>query len=75
MLRHLMHQRKTIVLVTHHIHEIPPEVSRGVLLKQSVIVADGKKPNILTAENLSAVFDMPLEMVRVRVLYQVMPGK
>jgi len=73
--RHLIHQKKTIVLVTHHIHEIPPEVSRIVLLKQGVVIADGMKPDVLTAANLSVLFEMPLEVVQVNGFYQVMPGK
>jgi iron complex transport system ATP-binding protein len=74
-LRHLIQQKKTIVLVTHHIHEIPPEVSRVVLLKQGVIIADGMKPDVLTAAHLSALFETPLEVVQVNGFYQVMPGK
>jgi len=73
--RNLMHQGKTIVLVTHHIHEIPPEVSRVVLLKQGRIIADGQKPDILTAANLSVLFETPLEVVQANGFYQVMPGK
>lgn len=73
--RHLIHQKKTIVLVTHHIHEIPPEVSRVVLLKQGVVIADGMKPDVLTAAHLSALFETPLEVVQVNGFYQVMPGK
>jgi iron complex transport system ATP-binding protein len=73
--RHLIHQKKTIVLVTHHIHEIPPEVSRVVLLKQSVVTADGMKPDVLTAANLSALFETPLEVVQVNGFYQAMSGR
>ena len=74
-LRHLIYQKKTIVLVTHHIHEIPPEVSRVVLLKQGVVLADGMKADILTAANLTALFGTPLEVVQVNGFFQVMPGK
>ncbi len=73
--RALIHQRKTIVLVTHHIHEIPPEVSRVVLLKQGAVIADDMKPDILTAANLSALFETPLEVVQVNGFYQVLPGR
>jgi iron complex transport system ATP-binding protein len=73
--RGLIHQRKTIVLVTHHIHEIPPEVSRVILLKQGVVIADGLKPEVLTATHLSALFETPLEVVQVNGFYQVMPGR
>jgi iron complex transport system ATP-binding protein len=73
--RSLIHHGKTIVLVTHHIHEIPPEISRVVLLKQGAIIADGKKPDILTAANLSVLFETPLEVVQANGFYQVMPGR
>ena len=72
--RSLIHRGKTIVLVTHHIHEIPPEVSRVVLLKQGSIIADGKKADILTAANLSRLFDTSLDVVQANGFYQVMPG-
>ncbi len=74
-IRSLMRQGKTIVLVTHHIHEIPPEVSRVVLLKHGTVIADGKKADILTAANLTVLFETPLEVVQVNGFYQVMPGK
>lgn len=73
--RNLIHQGKTIVLVTHHIQEIPPEISRVVLLKQGSIIADGKKPDILTAAHLSVLFETPLQVVQANGFYQVMPGR
>lgn len=73
--RNLIHQGKTIVLVTHHIQEIPPEISRVVLLKQGSIIADGKKPDILTAAHLSVLFETPLQVVQANGFYQVMPSR
>ena len=52
-----MRKGKTLLLVTHHIHEIPPEVERVVLLKQEKIREDGEKRAILTESNLSQLFD------------------
>jgi iron complex transport system ATP-binding protein len=75
LVRSLIHHGKTIVLVTHHIHEIPPEVSRVVLLKQGAIMADGAKSDLLTSANLSALFETPLEVVQANGFYQVMPGR
>ena len=72
--RGLMQSGKTVVLVTHHIHEIPPEISRVLLLKSGKIVADGGKDDILTRGNLSDLFDVPVELVRVNGFYQAMPG-
>lgn len=73
--RDLMRAGKTVVLVTHHIHEIPPEISRVVLLKAGQVVADGQKSDILTSPNLTSLFDIPVELVRLNGFYQVIPGK
>ena len=73
--RALMQAGKTMVLVTHHIHEIPPEISRVVLLKAGQVLADGPKEAILTSENLSGLFDIPLELVKMNGFYQVVPAK
>jgi iron complex transport system ATP-binding protein len=73
-IRGLMQAGKTIVLVTHHIHEIPPEVSRVVLLKEGHIVADGEKSDICTDANLSMLFDTSVHLVEHNGYYQAMPG-
>jgi iron complex transport system ATP-binding protein len=72
--RGLMRDGKTVVLVTHHIHEIPPEVSRVVLLKDGEVLADGEKPEILTDKNLSLLFDTPVELVHSNGFYQAVPS-
>jgi iron complex transport system ATP-binding protein len=72
--RGLMRSGKTVILVTHHIHEIPPEVSRVVLLKAGAVIADGDKSTILTSARLSQLFDTPIELVRANGFYQAMPG-
>src|ERR1700736_5362792 len=45
-----------ILLVTHHVSEIIPEIARVVLLCEGRILADGRKSSILTAEHLSNLF-------------------
>lgn len=72
--RGLMQEGKTLILVTHHIHEIPPEVSRVVLLKDGQVVADGEKSTILTDNQLSTLFDTPIKLVQANGFYQAMPG-
>jgi iron complex transport system ATP-binding protein len=74
-IRGLLQAGKTIVLVTHHLHEIPPEISRVVLLKNGQVMADGQKSDILTSRNLTALFDISVELVRLNEFYQVIPGK
>ncbi|RME49294.1 MAG: ATP-binding cassette domain-containing protein [Chloroflexi bacterium] len=75
LVRRLMREGKTVVLTTHRIHEIPPEVSRVILLKSGKIIADGAKSEIFTSENLSRLFDTPVELVYLNGFYQVMPGR
>ncbi len=72
--RGLMREGKTIILVTHHIHEIPPEISRVVLLKDGEVVSDGEKPEVLTAKNLTHLFDTPIALVHINGFYQAMPA-
>jgi iron complex transport system ATP-binding protein len=72
--RGLINSGKTVVLVTHHIHEIPPEVSRVVLLKAGNVMADGNKSDVLTGDNLTSLFDVPVEVVQINGFYQAMPG-
>ena len=51
-----------IVLVTHHLNDIIPEIDRVVLMREGRIVADGKKSEVLTAHGLSELFGLPLEL-------------
>jgi iron complex transport system ATP-binding protein len=48
------------VLVSHHVEEIPPGFTHGLLLRQGKVVASGPVPEVMTAEILSETFAMPL---------------
>lgn len=50
----------TLLLVTHRIEAIIPEISRCVLLRQEEIVGDGSAADLLQAGPLSALFETPL---------------
>ncbi len=52
------------VLVTHHVEEIPVGITHALLLKGGRLVAAGPVDATLTAENLSATFDLPLSLSR-----------
>ncbi|MEZ5092696.1 ABC transporter ATP-binding protein [Nocardioides sp.] len=52
------------VLVSHHVEEIPPGFSHALLLREGRVVAAGLLDHVLTAENLSATFGMPLLLTR-----------
>ena len=53
-----------ILLVTHHVSEIIPEIERVVLLGEGRIVADGPKQDMLTSERLSALFAADIQIAR-----------
>jgi iron complex transport system ATP-binding protein len=72
--RSYMRKGKTILLVTHHIHEIPPEIRRVVLLKKGTILQDGDKNTVLSEQNLSHLFDCPVKLVCANGWYQVLPA-
>ncbi len=50
------------VLVSHHVEEIPPGFTHGLLLRRGRIVAAGPVADVLTDDTLSATFDLPLEV-------------
>ena len=53
-----------ILLVTHHVSEIIPEIERVVLLREGKILMDGKKSDVLTAGNLAALFGASVRLVQ-----------
>ena len=57
------------VLVTHHVEEIPPGYSHGLLLREGTVVAAGLLDDVLTDENLSTTFGLPLAVQRRRGRY------
>jgi iron complex transport system ATP-binding protein len=61
----------TIVLVTHYVDEIIPEIDRVVLLKRGRIVADGPKLDVLAASALSDAFEAPLAVESADGYYYV----
>ena len=51
-----------ILLVTHHVSEIIPEIGRVILLRDGQILADGSKSAVLTEEHLSKLFGVPIRL-------------
>jgi iron complex transport system ATP-binding protein len=59
-IRHVARQGTTILLVTHRLEEIVPEIAEVVLLKRGKVVAAGPKVVTLTPAHLSDVFETPI---------------
>ncbi|MCG3113733.1 MAG: ATP-binding cassette domain-containing protein [Candidatus Manganitrophus sp. SB1] len=75
LVRDLIRRGKTILLVTHHLHEIPPEVERVILLKEGKVIADGKKGELLTGERMTELFDTPVRLAQANGWYQALPAR
>ncbi len=66
---------KSIVLVTHLLNEIPPDIQRLILLREGRIVADGPKEEVLTEENLRQTYATEVRIARVDGYYLAYPPK
>ncbi|MDR0822949.1 MAG: ATP-binding cassette domain-containing protein [Endomicrobium sp.] len=60
-----------IILVTHFISDIIPEITRFILLKDGQIFADGKRKEVFTSKNLSSLFNMQVELIEKDGLAQI----
>lgn len=74
-LRQLAHNGSNIVIATHHLNEIPPEVDRIVLLQSGRIAADGPKKVVLTGECLSEVYRTHVRVAEIDGYYLAYPGR
>jgi iron complex transport system ATP-binding protein len=73
-IRRLAQDGTTLIIVTHHIDEIIPEIKRVVLLREGRIAFDGPVDAALTSERLSTVFGGPVVVKQSGGYYHVQPG-
>jgi iron complex transport system ATP-binding protein len=62
-LRKLAQEGIGIVMVTHHLSDLIPEIDRVVLMDRGRIVADGSTREILNESRLSKLFGRPLQLI------------
>jgi iron complex transport system ATP-binding protein len=62
LLRRLAQQGTGILLITHHIADIPPEIDRVLMMREGRIIADGAKAELLTAAKLSELFQTEVQL-------------
>jgi iron complex transport system ATP-binding protein len=74
-IRQFMQEGGTVILVTHHIHEIPPEIDRVILMKDGRIQDEGPKREVLNEQSLSALFGTPVELLIRHGWFQVVPAQ
>jgi iron complex transport system ATP-binding protein len=63
-MRSLANSGTAIILVTHELADIVPEIGRVVLMDRGRVVADGPKDEILQVDRLAALFGVSVEMAR-----------
>jgi iron complex transport system ATP-binding protein len=73
-LRKLARAGKSLLLVTHHISDLIPEIERVILFKDGRIVADGPKRRVLTSPALSKLFGAKLRVLRRDGNYDLVAG-
>jgi iron complex transport system ATP-binding protein len=73
-LQNLARHGKTIILVTHRVEEIFPEIDRVILLQQGRILYDGSKREVLTSKHLSSLFGAPITVRQNHGYYQAVSG-
>jgi iron complex transport system ATP-binding protein len=72
--RQIARDGTTLVLITHHIDEIIPEIERVILLREGRLAAAGAKRSVLTAERLSGLFGSPIAIEENDGYYYARPG-
>jgi len=70
-MRALANSRIGIILVTHELPDIVPEIERVVLMSNGRIVADGRKEEVLQAETLSRLFGVKVKLARRGGYYRI----
>ncbi len=63
-LRRLARAGTGILMVTHYLPDILPEIQRVILLRKGRIFADGPKSELLTSRHLTELFGTPVELAR-----------
>ena len=66
---HYATKGRTVIMVTHELSEIIPEVSRVILMKSGRIVFDGEKAKALQEDLLSDVYGRKIEVVERNGIY------
>jgi iron complex transport system ATP-binding protein len=73
--RTLSSEGHNIIIVTHHLNEIPPEVDRVILLRNGRVAADGPKDEVLTDDLLSDVYETRVRVAKIDGHYLAYPGE
>ncbi len=73
-LRDLCRKGTTLLVITHRIDTILPEMGRILFMKHGRVSADGTPEHLLQDHRLSALFNTPLRVLEHKGFRQVLPG-
>jgi iron complex transport system ATP-binding protein len=62
----------SLIMVTHHLPDIIPEIKRVVLIRDGRVFCDGPKDQVLRPEALSGLFGVPVEVIERHGYYHVL---
>jgi iron complex transport system ATP-binding protein len=64
----------SIILVTHNLSDIIPEIKRVILMKDGKFCNDGPKESVLTPENMTKLFEASVEIKKKEGYYYALRG-
>jgi iron complex transport system ATP-binding protein len=70
-LQKLARSGTSVILVTHHLEDLFPEIRRTVLLREGKVFRDGATVDVLTTPNLTELFRMPVRVERKDGYYRL----
>lgn len=72
-MRELVQAGTNLLIATHHVQEVVPEIDRIIFMKAGKIIADGDKTTLLTAQNLSELYGVKLKLMVQDGFYHAYP--
>lgn len=73
-MRELVQLGTNLLIATHHVQEVVPEIERIIFMKDGQIIADGEKAALLTAEHLSDLYGVKLKLMVQDGFYHAYPA-
>jgi iron complex transport system ATP-binding protein len=63
----------SMIIATHHLQEILPEIERLVFIRNGEVIADGSKDELLTDNNISELYGVKVKLIQQQGFYQAFP--
>jgi iron complex transport system ATP-binding protein len=73
-IRQIAREGTTLILITHHVEEVIPEIERVVLIKHGRIAGAGSKSDMMTPQRLGELFEGPILLDELGGYYHARPA-